>query len=332
MNRLYFLLFALPGTLFSNEPDDSRLLTGIEMGIAGRYSEAILHFSKVKEEYPDHPAGHFFLAAIYQSRMMDFETDLWRDQFFFEVNEAETLAREKIDREGDDASHYFYLGGALAYKSFQLGREGDYLPALSSAVKSIGYLNKAGELDSTFCDAYLGIGSYQYWKSKITMRLTWLPFFSDKRSAGINNIEEAVECSRFSKWAALSNLAWIYIEEGDYRQAIHYAEIGLASFPASRFFLWPLGDALFRNKEFRRAAEVYQALLQSVQTEQFNNGYNEVLLRFKLAECSKAMADSELMLFHISRGLQVKGHEPVRGRIAKIHKKLKKLVEEMGKG
>jgi tetratricopeptide (TPR) repeat protein len=328
MNKVFFALL-IPALLFATQPTDKSLLFGIELGISEHYNQAIAHFSNIKKDFPNCPAGPFFLSAIYQSRMMDFETNIWKDQFFAEIEITIRLAKIEIKKGPNDPYNYFYLGGALAYKSFQTGREGKYLSAFRSAMSSVSNLKKAAHIDSNFCDAFLGVGSYKYWKSHITKSIDWLPFFSDNRKEGIYNIEQTIECSKFSKWAAISNLSWIYIEENDFENAITYAQKGLAHFPNSRFFLWPLGDAQFKNGEFAKAAGTYTQILNSIQQETFNNGYNEILLHYKLAQCCFNLSNFEETNYWCTNGLKVKAQDKVENRARDIRNKLSKLKNKI---
>ncbi|MBN1465308.1 tetratricopeptide repeat protein, partial [candidate division KSB1 bacterium] len=180
---------------------------------------------------------------------------------------------------------------ALAYKSFQIAREGKIIKGLSLALQAVNRLDEIVAQDSSFYDAYLGTGSYLYWRSYLTRHLAWLPFFHDQRATGIAQIEKACHNGLLSRWAALSNLAWIYIQEKDYDKAIECAQHGLNSFPTSRFFLWPLGDAQFHKKDFAAALATYSALLKSVIAEKHNNGYNETVLNLKIATCHFELGD-----------------------------------------
>ncbi len=178
----------------------------------------------------------------------------------------------------------FYAGAAYAYKSAQLSRDGKYWPAYRAIQSSLDYLEPLIRQDSTFCDALLGVGTYQYWRSRVTIKFSWLPFFPDRRREGIAKILHASRCSRFSPASAWSNLTWIYIKEKNYDQAIHYARLGLEKYPSSRFFLWPLAEAQFLKADYAAAGETYTALLHSTRNAAHNNGYNELVILWKLAQ------------------------------------------------
>lgn len=313
----------------AQSPDTDELQQGIVWSIQGQYQSALTLFEHVKMNYPQHPAGAFFLAALWQSRMMDFETRRWQKQFYREVDLAVRLAVRQLKRNPADAEMLFFLGAALSYKSFQMARDKNYLDALKIALQAIDHLNQSIKKDTLFCDAYLGIGSYKFWRSQLTQKLSWLPFFPDQSQEGIALLLKVKRCGRYSKWAALSNLTWIYIERQEYELAIDAAEEGLEIFPESRFFLWPLGDAFFKNGDFTQARDTFEKILASIQKESINNGYNEALLRWKLAQCCFNLGDSATAQIHCAAIIEIKPENEVKNRVEEKKKAAKELLERL---
>ena len=331
MKTLTIIITLLFHSLVPAQSIQDRITAGLELGISEKYTQALEYFAQIKLDYPNSPAGYFFSAAIYQSKMMDFETSAWNNQFYDEADQAIKLAETAIQNDPSMPDNYFFLGGAKAYKGFQLGREGKYFSAIKTAMSSMAILNKAHEIDSTFCDSFLGIGSYQYWRSQLTRKLHWLPFFSDHRQEGIDNIAKTISCSKYSKWAALSNLAWIYIEEKEFEKSIDYSLAGLEHFPNSRFFLWPLGDAQFHNGDFNDAIASYNSILQSVTYEKVNNHYNEIVLYFKLAQCYEKLNNLDKAFEHTQLAIKTKPDDDVKNRAKEIQSKALDLQIEIVK-
>ncbi len=330
-NEFYiiFILVLLPLTNSFAQPSLDEIQAGIDLSISEKYKEAIQHFAIIKNAYPESPAGSFFLAAVWQSMMMDFETKKWETNFYEEINNAIETARRELKNDKSNANLQFFFGGALAYKSFQLARDKKYPAAIKTAIASIKELNKVNKIDTTFCDSYLGIGSYQYWRSRLTLKFSWLPFFPDRRKEGLHKIIRVSKCGRYSKWAALSNLAWIYIEERNYPKAIKCAQAGLARFPDSRFFLWPLGDAQFSNGDYDDASKTYQKILTSVTSQAFNNHYNEILLHYKLGQCYENMGKYQQTKIECEKAIALKASEEVEKRARKKKEDAVKLLAKI---
>ncbi len=328
-----FLFFCFTFPLFCGSSHQLSVIDeiqpGIESSIQEHYDSAVVFFNNIIKKYPEDPVGYFFLAAVWQSRMMDFETSRWSREFYDNINQTITLSKEQITINSGNKYAHFFLGAAYSYKSFQLARDKKYLSAIRIAMKSINELNKTIQLDSSFSDPYLGIGSYLYWRSNITKKFSWLPFFSDQRKEGIELLLYVTKCGEFTHWAALSNLAWIYIEEKKYALAIDIANQGLAHFPNSRFYLWPLGDAQFKKKHYDSAIQTYTTLLQSVTSEKLNNHYNEIVLYLKLGKCYYQLQDYDKAFYACQQVLNIEPDEEVKDRIKEKKQEALKLLAKI---
>ncbi|MBN2357034.1 hypothetical protein JXO59_13035 [candidate division KSB1 bacterium] len=319
-----FIASVLPPGAYSQPPQEL-LQQGIALGINQQFEQALTLFSSIESRYPDHPAGPFFKAAIYQSMMLDYESMRWRALFYKDIEKSIVLAKALLTDNADPYAQ-FYLGAAYVFKSSQLAREKKYFSSLRSANKAMGFLKSQIQQDSSFCDPYLGIGSYDYWRSKFTLLLSWLPFFPDRRAEGIAAVLKAAECSIFSKWAAYSNLCWIFIKEEEYDAAIQYAQWGLHQFPQSRFFLWPLAEARFKKGAHQGAIESYLQLLHSIQREKINNHYNEIVIHWKLAQSYEALGNAVEARRHCLLLLQLQPEEEVKDRIKDKRKAAQKIL------
>jgi tetratricopeptide (TPR) repeat protein len=321
MKNFFCILFIfLTSSIAPTAPLLSTIERGIRASIAEKYDTALALFDSLKQNNPQHPAGHFFFAAVLQARMTDLETQKWQDDFHKHIDQAIVLARKNIDQNDGIIPFRYYFGAGLSYKSLQLGREKKYLPAIKLGMAAVDELEKTMEQNPAFFDPLLGIGLYQYWRSHLTKSLTWLPFFSDQRTEGIEKIIKAAENSEFSRWAALSSLAWIYMEEQQYEQAYDYAHQGYDEIP-SRFFLWPMAEAAFRQEKFALAIDQFKRILASLQSgQELNNHYNELVLNWKLAQAFAKIHDWPQAEKYCNLVLNLKVGEKVKER-AKDEKK-----------
>ena len=325
---VFITILSITKSLFA-EPSVADIQKGIDLSLSQQYDEALALFASMKEQFPQHPAGAFFSAAIWQTRLMDFETKKWEKNFYREINQAIKSSQSSLSKNPTDSRMLFYFGAALGYKSFQLARNKKYIPAIQLGLQTVKKLQQAVEADSLFFDPYLGIGTYLYWRSNLTKKISWLPFFEDQRSLGIDMISQAAKNGVFSKWAALSNLAWIYIEEKHYDRASACASEGLEFSPDSRFFLWPLAEAQFQKGGYEQAIATFSKLLASVQSEKENNGYNEILIQWKLAQCYYGLGDGPAARAACETLLSIHPDKEVRNRADEKKKEAEKLLEEI---
>ncbi|HOY44420.1 MAG TPA: hypothetical protein PKY55_06670 [bacterium] len=310
---LALLLLAAHAPL-SGQPPAALLRQGVELGVIHDYEPALDLFGRLSTVYPGRPEGPFYRAAIHQSMMLDFESDEWQELFYADLEEAIHRALQQLRLQPEDAEARFYAGAAYAYKSAQLSRDGKYWPAYRAIQSSLDYLEPLLKEDSTWCDALLGVGTYQYWRSRITIKLSWLPFFPDRRREGIAMITRAAACAQLSPASAWSNLAWISIREKEYDRAIVWSRTGLERYPGSRFFLWPIAEAQFLKGDYSAAIGSYSNLLLSTREAPYNNGYNELVILWKMAQCHERIGENDLARSYYQEMVDCRVAEEVRGR------------------
>lgn len=330
-NWLFFGLLSIAAPrLQANDYPWPEIQKGIQFTVSQQYDSSLQIFQRLAHQAPDDPLGPFFIAATYQAMMMDFETRRWEQDFLTYTDQAIDLAQKRLSGEPENLYSRFFLGAVKSYKAFYFGKGGYYLKAFQLGLNALTDLNKTLRLDSTFYDAYLGLGSYKYWKSHTAKRITRLTYLGDQRQEGVAMIQMAMNQGKFSTWAALNNLAWIEIENGNYTQALDYAEQGLAVFPDSRFFLWPAAEASLKMAKWEPAIAYLQRLLVSVQSEPINNHYNEILLHLKLAQAYQHLGANAMSIDHCQLILQLPISEEIKDRIRNKRQQAQKLLKELG--
>jgi hypothetical protein len=248
------------------------------------------------------------------------ESKRWQKEFEQAIEQALTLSQGQQDR-----WYRFYRGAALSYKSYQQVRDKKFFAALPTALSSMKELNRLVDEDSLFYEPALGLGNYLYWRSKI---VRWLPFIPQQKEAGIRMIETAYQRARLSRWAALSSLCWISIEEKRYEEAVGYSREGLAAFPQSRFFIWPLAEALFRSGRFGEAEAAYAKLNDSRTGLLEDNGYNRVVILWKMAQCADKTGERAKVIDYSRQALQVTVQPEVAERAGKKLEQCRRFLKQ----
>lgn len=331
---LYFLIISLCSSTWlfaqSQLPNllDSLLLRSVEFTIQQNYEQAELIGIDIIKLYPEHPLGYLFMAATLQSKMLDYETDLFKDKFFNYLDQAENLAEKAIKHDPDNPMNHFYSGSTHCYRAFYAGKQNQILQAYWHVSNGIQALEQATRLDSTIYDAYLGIGSYLFWKSQKMQFLNWLPLIKDERTKGIDLIQKTIAKGKYSQFAAINALAWIYIELKQYDKAIELATTGEKCFPQSRYFKWCLAEAFFRSKNYTQAINYFHTILSSIADEKFNNHYNEVVCHQKLAESYFNLVQYDMALFHCQKIDLIHLDNDVQKRLKKKLEKVARLKNE----
>lgn len=260
------------------------VLEGIKATLNENYFFAEDRFKKIISSDSLNPAGYFFLGALYQAEMMDYESDFKEEEFYSLLETAIKLAQKRISCGNNNPWDYLYLGNSYGYLGVYKARKGNWWSAFRNAMEAKSAFKKAVERDSTFYEAYLGLGSYHYWTSYFTKTFAWLPFFADERERGIKELKLAAEKSLFSKAAALNALIWVYINEKDYQKAIQLAEELQKEYPEGKIFLWALATAYYEGYDWEKAIEYYNLIIKKLKNNPGENHYNLIECKYHIAE------------------------------------------------
>jgi hypothetical protein len=157
------------------------------------------------------------------------------------------------------------------------------------------------EKDSSFFDAYVGIGTYYYWRSRKTAFLRWLPFVSDDRQLGIQMLITGAEKSIYNRFTAISTLVSIYLDAEEYWQVEEWSRRGLKFYPENRVFLWGLATGLDRQKRSIEAINAYTSLLDNITQIKSPHPYSEIVCRLNLAKLKLSSNDTTAAVGHLQK-------------------------------
>ncbi len=329
------LLVPLAASASISEEFNEKIDRGLEMLYQGQYPEAIDTFDAFISRYPANPAGYFFKAGVIQMRAMAYESGEWDRELQTLLDSSLELSSQAISRDRKDAWAYFIKGGSNAYRAAARAKRKDYLGALSSGLAAVSDLNRSVEIDSQLYDAYLGIGSFHYFRTKATSVLKWLPFIGDNREKGIAEIKLSIENGRYSRVMAQNGLAWIFVDYGKFQQALELAEQLEKEHPRNHTFFWIAPEVYWRTRQWGKAAEAYARLLQLVDDGKPVNNYNRVYVGCRLAKClyqsGKYLEASEAAKRALELSLDAnlsKRLQYERGTAYQIQKKSEKRMKE----
>lgn len=216
-----------------------RLKQGEEATYREAYREADSLFATVIIESPEYPAGYLMRAAALHAEMVDHERYNRAEEFLGLLEQAEERAKTWAEAHPDDPWGYCFLGHAYGYRAVWEAQRGSWFKGLRLGLKAKGAYHDALKADSTCWDAYLGLGSYHYWKSARTEFINWLGVIvKDDKERGIEEIQLALEKGIFCKPAAAVALIWIDLDRGRAGEARDLAAQWQAIYPEGKTFLW----------------------------------------------------------------------------------------------
>ena len=276
---------------FVDTRTDSLIRIGIELSIRQRYEQAIEIFRKLEASDATNPVGFFFHAAVLQARMMDYED--YRDEATFRalIDTTIDLAKQRLRNHKNDPLAYFCLGGGYAYLAFYQAKDNRLIEAFRNGRRSVQALKAALRADSTLYDAYLGLGTYTYYRSKLSRHFAWLPFVGDDRAEGLRMLRLAIEKSRYSRWSAINGYFWIALEEGQLEEAERWLRHARRRFPESRVFLWCAAKLAVRQQRWHDAVTYFNQILESHRAGGTLRPYNELVCRKNLSQSYYQLGD-----------------------------------------
>ncbi len=178
----------------------------------------------------------------------------------------------------------FYLASAYGYRAYFQGRSGIWLPALSNGIKANNLFNDAVEIDSTMYDAYLGIGTFKYWRYSKLAFISWLPFIPDDRDEGISLIRKCIEHRTRSRYLAMHQLTYILVDYGETGEAVEIGKQLVIRYPQSQFMWWATARAYEKNENYAQAVAAYKELMVLLEQDSDANPNHIVKCGLKLAE------------------------------------------------
>ncbi len=287
---IFFVILLYTNNPAQSYPDakvDSMLKTGIDYIVNQDYKSAERIFRILDKDYSHLPLGKIYLAAIKIAEAYDFAKEFDENYILKNLESAKKQSEILVEQDENNIWYRYFYALAEGYISYYDAIEGSWFSALSTGINSISEFDKILVEDKNFYEAYIAIGTFEYWKSRKLEFMDWLPFASDTKNIGIDRLILAIDSSSYNSHLAINSLIWIYIDQKKYEDAIKVAEKALSEFPQSRTFKWGLARA-YEEKNPSKAVEIYLEILHSYPDSLKENYKNEITLKHLLAQqCAK---------------------------------------------
>jgi len=210
-----------------------------------------------------------------------------------EIDHTVQIYRDYLQRSGQSAEIYFYLGATLGLKArVALGRK-DWLTVLVNGYTAVSYIRKASRLDPNFCELQLPLGVFNYYVgiSKGYMRIAaFIMNTSGDKEEGLRQIHYAAQKAQYGKYEARGILAFIYLYLEN-KSEVAYQEAAQLSkkFPSNPYYHFLQAEALLALNNLR-SAEKEIAILSSILPQLQGFTQAEYRLRLHLLEGEVAFA------------------------------------------
>lgn len=321
----------LPAQKYPDAQVDSLLRIGIKHIINQDFTTAKEVFNYLNKEYQNLPLGKIYLAANKIAEAYDYAQDFDETYILKNLESAKEQSEKLVEVDEDNIWFRYFYGLAEGYISYYEAIEGSWFSALSTGINSISEFEKILIKDKDFYEAYIAIGTFEYWKSRKLEFMDWLPFTSDTKNIGIDRLSVAIDSSSYNSHLAINSLIWVYIDQRKYEDAIKVAEKALNEFPQSRTFKWGLARA-YEEENSLRSIELYLDILHSYPDSLKENYKNEITLKHLIAQQYAKLGDKEKAIQFCDEILSMKNIpkktlDELSGRLERI----KSLKNELSK-
>src|SRR5216683_3448428 len=250
---------------------DESFTHGIDAMYNLDFEEARRRFEEVKQRFPDHPAGPYYLAAnlflrtlTKPSHLLPLLSNLSGSETFggnaedkvdpdtaqhFRTftRQARLLAKTRLQRDSRDTVALYFLGATEGLSAaFKGTLEGSVVGAVRDGSSGVDKQRDVLKLDPNFHDAELSIGLYDYTVGALPLPVKVLAAIANVRGSkkrGLETLERVGREGHLERYISKLILVILYKREKRYAEAVERARELTAKYPRSYLFKLAEADA-----------------------------------------------------------------------------------------
>ncbi|MCX8056754.1 MAG: tetratricopeptide repeat protein [Ignavibacteria bacterium] len=310
--------------LFNNNSDfEERIKRGIDYIYNIQFDSAEVIFKQLMLDYPQSPAGRFFLAMIDWWKIAIDPDNENHDEIFLEKLEDVIFQCEQIlkkDEKNLDA--IFFKGGAIGFRGRLRALRDSWIKAADDGREALPLLQYAWSIDSTNYDILFGMGIYNYFAEVIPNEYPFIKplmifFPKGNKNLGIQQLKVAAEKAKYASTESKYFLLTLYYHfENDIYQAQLYATDLHRKYPMNPIFHRYLGRTYVRYGDYDTASKIFLEVYNRSKSNL--PGYNKNAMReaayyigmnYRLEGKYDSSAYFFLQCVNISKEIDEKGNE-----------------------
>ncbi|NWF90094.1 MAG: tetratricopeptide repeat protein [Ignavibacteriaceae bacterium] len=258
---------------------DSLVTTGIKQIYSINFSDAEVTFRKLMADYPEHPAGRFFLAMIDWWRILvDLDVDTYDELFFQKLEDVIFNCDQILEKDPKNVDALFFKGGAIGFRGRLRAYRESWLKAADDGREALPIVEEASALDPNNVDVQLGFGIYNYYADVIPNQYPMLKplmifFPSGNRSKGIEQLTNTANNGKYAKYEARYFLMTLfYTYENNPYKADEFADMLVNDFPNNPIFEKWKGRIQVKRGDYYSGSKIFSSVL--TKAEKNLPGYN----------------------------------------------------------
>jgi tetratricopeptide (TPR) repeat protein len=284
MNRFWgliiILFFFVTNPVSAQTADfDSTVSKGIKEIYSIKFPDAEMTFRKLIADYPDHPAGRFFLAMIdWWKILLDLDNESFDDIFYQKLEDVIYQCDEILNKEPENVDALFFKGGAIGFRGRLRATRESWIKAADDGREALPIVERAHNIDPSNVDVQLGFGIYNYYASVIPqeypiIKPLMLFFPSGDKQKGIEQLTNTAYNGKYAKYEARYFLMTLYYNyENNPAKATEFAELLTNDFPDNPSFERWYGRIAIKKGDTKKASEIFRSIL--AKSEKKLTGYN----------------------------------------------------------
>lgn len=229
--------------MFMKSDGDTLLRQGIEKIYNVEFADAEQLFGKVKQLYPEHPAGYFMDAMVDWWRVNLFQRKQDVDQrLLTKLDQVEQRCNALLEKDEYNITALFFKGAALGFKGRYYALRGSYIDAANSGKEGMDILVALQKIAPTNRDIMFGTGVYNYYAAALPEKypllkpvMLFLP--RGDKELGILQLRAAANQARYASVESMVQLVSIYYTyEREPSEAMPYARTLHSRYPNNPLF------------------------------------------------------------------------------------------------
>jgi tetratricopeptide (TPR) repeat protein len=278
-----FCTSKIPAQIYPDSTVHKMLKEGIKLIVDQNYNEATKLFGSLEKMRSSLPLGKIYLAATLIAKSYDYQEPFDDEAISEYLDDANKITQSLLNSDDKNIWNHYFYALAQGYNAYYDALKENWFSAFSTGLNSMSAFEYCLDEDRNFYESLIAIGTYKFWRSKKTEFLDWLPFVPNEEELGIDYLKKAIKFSGYNSHLAVHSLIWIYIEQGDFDNAVKVADTALNRDPDSRLFKWGLARA-YENKNPEISINLYEEILNSYPKELKTNKINIITLKHLIAQ------------------------------------------------
>ena len=263
--RYIFITIFIFAFLFSSYDED--ISTAINQLYNFEINEVINNLEKIAVSYPEDPLIPFLrLSAYWQHSLLYDNPESSYEVIENGVRQAIPFYVDMIEKYPDEQKYNLFLGSLYGLKARVDLAQSDWMGLIVSGSRGFRYISEAIEEDPYLYDAYMPIGTLEYFLCRSNSALQMIGKLfglkSDCKEA-VRKLELSSNNAEYSWVEAKNVLSYIYLYiERDYVKAYNVSNSLTQSFPGHPFFLYLEAESLIKLKDYEEFNKIDNKLVK----------------------------------------------------------------------